>query len=109
MKWKAHCYNNLSDNETLMIEENTINVSTNLQKCPSKHYPIPDRKILTSLNRDVKDIIKSKNQLVLSEKANNLYQMKPGHQRMMLHKDITKSYKKVSNSILKTINREEVQ
>ena len=54
---KAYWFNNLSDNETPIVEETTINDGTNLQKRPSKHYSIAERKFLSFQNYLIKLVL----------------------------------------------------
>ena len=60
---------------------------------------------MNSLNNDLKNIRNQKNMLAFSDK-NKWFIPKRIHHNILLHNNFTKSYKKVNNEILNSINKE---
>ena len=56
--------------------------------------------------KDVKEINSSNDLLVSADKTTNVYKMSKDTYRKMLTENITKTYKKADNEIIKDINKE---
>ena len=82
------------------FEDDLIALVRNIQ-----FKPVRD-KFLTQLKNDMREICKSENVLVFADKSTNLYSVKKETYDKILTKNITKSYKRVSDDVAKNINKE---